>query len=431
MSPVTLQSGPAPRRPGSMPPAWRDWERFSADLGLAWQNLRAQKVRTVLTALGMIFGVGAVIAMLSIGAGARAQSLRLIEQLGVRNLLIDSIPATSQQQLQQRRQTSHGLNQSDLRMLQANVPGVRWITPRREMRPAALLPRPQGAWPEVYGVSPVYARIHHLQVAQGRFFDATDDAAGAADCVLGSAIKVQMLGYRNALGRWIKINDVWFRVIGVLGSGPNSAGGGDRAIYIPFNAFEHRIWNADFSFKDPLDGVDIALQPSANVLRASAVAEAILATSHHGAHDYRVVAPAALLAAQERTQRIFTLVMVAIAAISLLVGGIGIMNIVLATVLERTREIGVRRATGARRGDILRQFLSESLLISLSGGLMGVVFGLLLSRLIAWSAGWQTIVTLPSILVAFGVSAAVGVIFGLYPARKAARIDPIEALRYE
>ncbi len=431
MSPGTLQHpGPASRRPEAMPAAWRDWKRIIADLGLAWQNLRAQKVRTILTALGIIFGVGAVIAMLSIGAGARAQSLRLIEKLGVRNLLIDSIPATSQQQLQQRRQTSHGLNQSDLRLLGANVPGVRWITPRREMRPVSLLPRPQGAWPEVYGVYPVYARIHDLNVDQGRFFDATDEAAGTAVCVLGQAIKVRLLGYRNALGRWVKINDVWFRVIGVLGSGANSAGGG-HAIYIPFTAFEHRIWDADFSFKDPLDGVDIALAPAANVLRAAAVAQAILSASHHGTHDYHVVAPAALLAAQERTQRIFTLVMVAIAAISLLVGGIGIMNIVLATVMERTREIGVRRAIGARRGDIMRQFLVESLLISFSGGLMGVLFGLLLSRLIAWSAGWQTIVSLPSILVAFGVSAAVGVIFGLYPARQAARIDPIEALRYE
>ena len=412
-------------------------QRLLADLRLAWENLRAQKVRTILTALGMIFGVGAVIAMLAIGAGARAQSLKLIERLGVRNLLVDSIPATSQQQLQRRRQTSHGLDESDFRLLAANVPGVRWISPRREMRPAALLPRPHGAWPEVYGVQPVYARIHHLRIAAGRFFDGLDEASGAAVCVLGQAIKVRLFGYHPALGRWLKINDVWFRVIGLLGAqaggshASHASGGGNHAIYLPLSAFQHRLWDTDFSFKDPLDGVDIGLAASANVLRAAAVANAILAASHNHTHDFRVVAPAALLAAQERTQRIFTLVMVAIAAISLLVGGIGIMNIVLATVLERTREIGVRRATGARRGDILRQFLAESLLISFSGGLMGVLFGLLLSRLIAWSAGWQTIVTLPSILVAFGVSAAVGVVFGLYPARKAARIDPIEALRYE
>jgi putative ABC transport system permease protein len=183
--------------------------------------------------------------------------------------------------------------------------------------------------------------------------------------------------------------------------------------------------------KDELDGVDIRLKQGADSAATARVVTAILASTHHGVKDFSVTIPAELLAEQQRSQSIFTYVMVAIAAISLLVGGIGIMNIVLATVLERTREIGVRRATGARRGDIVRQFLLESILISISGGVVGIAFGYFLSWLIAASAGWKTIVTPSSIVIAFGVSAAVGVVFGIYPARKASRIDPIEALRYE
>jgi putative ABC transport system permease protein len=177
--------------------------------------------------------------------------------------------------------------------------------------------------------------------------------------------------------------------------------------------------------------VDISLKPGADSTSAARIVTAVLNSTHHNTPDFSVTIPAELLAEQQRSQAIFTYVMVAIAAISLLVGGIGIMNIVLATVLERTREIGIRRATGARRNDIIRQFLLESLLISVAGGLVGIGLGFFLSWLIAVAADWKTIVTPASIVIAFGVSVAVGIIFGIYPARKASRIDPIEALRYD
>ncbi len=413
----------------------RTWERYTGDLRLAAQNLAAQKVRTVLTALGMIFGVGAVIGLRAIGAGARQQSLEMIARMGLHNLLVNSIPATSEAQLQRRRRLSHGLNDSDLRVLQADVPGLEWISPRREMRPQGLLPTASGPLPEVLGVAPAYARIHGVELAAGRFFDGTDSAAGAAVCVLGATAKVELLGYGPALGRYISFNQVWWRVIGVLRQQAQlpGSGGGDLndAIYTPLAAFQYRVWDSNFTFKDPLDGIDIALRSGTDVRRAAVVTRAILNATHHNVADFRLVVPAALMAEQARTQRIFTLVMVAIAAISLLVGGIGIMNIVLATVLERTREIGVRRATGATRADILRQFLIESVLISFSGGAIGVVFGIGLSRAIALAAGWPTIVNGASIAVAFGVSVAVGIVFGLYPAQQAAKIHPIDALRYE
>jgi len=406
------------------------------DVGLAFANLRNQKTRTLLTALGMVFGVGAVIGMLAIGAGARQESLRFIEQLGVRNVLIESRPAASQQEMQQRRKISQGLNDRDVRILETNLDSLELVSPRRELHPTSVLPKPAHDMPTLSGVRPSYQVIHHLQVEEGRFFDASDDAASNAVCVLGQAAKINLLGYGPAGGKWIKVNDTWLQVIGVLGEQVAPGGSGaaqdvNNIIYIPLNTFQYRFFDNSFNLKDDLDGVDLRLKEGADSVAVAKVVTAILNSTHHNAEDFNVIVPADLLAQQQRTQRIFTLVMVAIAGISLLVGGIGIMNIVLATVLERTREIGIRRAIGARRNDILRQFLVESVMISFSGGMLGIIFGYALSWTIAWAANWKTIVTTSSILVAFGVSVAVGVVFGIYPARKASRVDPIEALRYE
>jgi putative ABC transport system permease protein len=411
--------------------------RYAADMGLAASNLWAQKTRTVLTALGIIFGVGAVIGMLAIGAGAREESLRFIETLGVRNLLIESRPATSNQELQQRRRSSPGLTERDVRVLQANVDELELISARRTLHPAQVFPKPTPDLPELYGIRSSYAAIHNWKFAEGGQFDEAADDASAAVCVLGERAKVAILGYGSALNKFVKVNDTWLRVVGVLkdqissGSGTAQSQDPNFVVYIPLNTFQYRFFDRGGSFKDELDGVDIRLKPNADSVGASKVVSAILASTHHKITDFVVTIPAELLAEQQRSQSIFTYVMVAIAAISLLVGGIGIMNIVLATVLERTREIGIRRSIGARRADIVRQFLFESILISIGGGVVGIAFGYFLSWLIARAAEWNTIVTPASIGIAFGVSVAVGIIFGIYPARKASRIDPIEALRYE
>ena len=412
---------------------------YFADLRLALQNLFGQKTRTLLTALGIIFGVGAVIGMLAIGAGARDESMRFIEQLGVRNLLIESIQATSEGELQQRRRSSPGLTERDVRIIAANLEAMNLISPRKTLHPARLLPKPPGDLPELYGVRPDYARIHNWRLDEGAFFTDRDDTQAAAVCLLGEAAKVRLLGYGKALGKYIKVNDTWLQVVGVLNEQVNSgkqnlagaASDVNNIIYIPLTTFQYRFWDVGSNLKDELDGVDVQLKEGADSVQASKVVIAILNLTHHNTQDFAVTIPAELLAEQQRSQIIFTYVMVAIAAISLLVGGIGIMNIVLATVMERTREIGVRRAIGARRNDIVRQFLMESVLISVGGGIMGIAFGYLLSWAIARSADWKTIVTTSSIVIAFGVSVFVGVVFGIYPAVKASRIDPIEALRYE
>lgn len=411
--------------------------RYPSDFALAGQNLWAQKTRTALTALGIIFGVGAVIGMLAIAAGAKAESLRFIEQLGVRNLLIESHPAASFQEQQQRRRSSPGLTDRDVRILQSNVEGLTLISARKSLHPKAVLPKAAGAVPELYGVRAEFAPIHNWQFAEGSSFSEKDDLSSAPVCVLGEGAKIALLGYGKGVGSFVKVDETWLQVVGVLKQQVASSAGGQAqdpngVIYIPLNTFIYRFWDASGgALKDELDAVDIQLSPSADSARAAKIATAILNSTHHDTQDFSVTIPAELLAQQQRAQSIFTYVMVAIAAISLLVGGIGIMNIVLATVLERTREIGVRRATGARRSDIVRQFLIESVLISIAGGVVGIAFGYFLSWLIASAAQWKTIVTPSSVMIAFGVSVAVGVIFGIYPARKASRVDPIEALRYE
>jgi putative ABC transport system permease protein len=410
-----------------------------SDFGQAFSNLRAQKTRTLLTALGIVFGVGSVIGMLAIGAGAREESLRFIEQLGVRNVLIDSRPAASDSEMQQRRRSSQGLNDRDVRILKANIEDLETVSARRSLHPARVLPKPSREIPELFGVRPAYSIIHSLRLAEGRFFDESDDAASAAVCVLGEGAKVNLLGYDSALGKFVKVNDTWLQVVGVLQeqimAGSQSSGGAmqdiNNIVYIPLNTFQYRYWDQSNNLKDDLDGVELRLKVDADSIEVAKVVTAVLNSTHHNIQDFTVTIPAALLAQQKRTQTIFTYVMVAIAAISLLVGGIGIMNIVLATVLERTREIGIRRSIGARRLDIVRQFLTESVLISVGGGLLGIAFGFFLAWLIARTAEWKTIVTTASVVIAFGVSVLVGVVFGIYPAMKASKINPIDALRYE
>lgn len=412
---------------------------FIPDFIQAAENLRAQKTRTFLTALGIVFGVGSVIGMLAIGAGAREESLSFIEQLGVRNVLVDSRPATNEEELQQRRRSSPGLTDRDVRILEANIETLEILSPRRSLRPGRVLPKPAHDVPDVYGVRPTYAIIHNLRTVEGNFFGERDEIASSPVCVLGQNAKVDLFGYEPALGRFVKVNDTWLQVVGVLGETVKSTGqthGGrmedlNSIIYVPFNTFEYRFFDMSSYMKDDVEGVDLRLKAGADSVEVAKVVTAVLNSTHNNTQDFSVTIPAALLAQQQRTQTIFTYVMVAIAAISLLVGGIGIMNIVLATVLERTREIGIRRAIGARRRDILRQFLTESVLISVGGAVLGIAFGFLLAWLISRTAEWKTIVTAASVIIAFSVSVAVGIVFGIYPALKAARINPIEALRYE
>ena len=409
------------------------------DVSLAMQNLGVRKLRSLLTMLGMIFGVAAVVSMLSIGAGAQQQVMAFIEQLGVRNLIVEAKDVTDNQELSRLRKISPGLSFKDLRIIRTNVGSLTASTPRKRIAPSSMLPKPRQDMPVVHGVAPEYRDIAGLKIVSGRFFDQDDTDVAAPVCVLGEGAKANLFPQRAAVGQHVKINEQWFRVIGILGpqltvgtelSGVKSQDL-NNLIYAPIDTVIYRLEDTRSYLRDEIDGMFLQLDRAADSSVVAEVVRGILNTSHRNAADFSLVIPAELLAEQKRTQRIFEMVMVAIASISLLVGGIGIMNIMLASILERTHEIGVRRAVGARQRDVLRQFLVEAMLISFVGGLLGIGCGFGISRLVAYMAGWSTIVTLNSILLAFVVSVSVGLIFGIYPAVKAARLDPVEALRYE
>jgi len=412
---------------------------FLPELAQGFDNLRAHKLRSILTMLGMIFGVAAVIAMLSIGAGAQQQMIAFIQQLGVRNIIVEAREATDEAALSKVRKLSPGLSFRDVRMIQASLQGITAVTPRKRLTPAKMLPKPYGDVPVVYGVSPVYQRIASLGLAAGRFF--TDDEAESATsvAVLGQAASAGFFGSEDPVGRFVKVNDTWYRVIGVVR--PQLAVQGDASglptqdqnnvIYVPLKSAIMRIEDSRSYLKDEIDGIYIGMARDDQVAPAGILVRGLLDANHNGAGDFSLIVPAELLAQQERTKRLFEFVMVAIASISLLVGGIGIMNIMLASVMERTREIGVRRAVGARKVDVVRQFLIETTLITVSGGAAGTIVGVGLSRLVAYFAGWSTIVTVASVLIATVVSVTVGIVFGLYPAVRAARLNPVSALHYE
>jgi len=429
------------RLPGAPVPAasLRTGRPSLPDLRLGVDNLLSHKLRSLLTMLGMVFGVAAVVSMLSIGAGAQQKVMSFIEQLGVHNLIIEAKEMADPQASDQIRQLSPGLTFRDYRIIVTTMGGIRESTPRKRFIPSKLIPRPRQDMPVLYGVAPAYKRIAGLHLVAGRFFDDAENATTAPVCLLGEGAKANLFGPSEAVGKFIKVNEQWFHVIGVVGPRLSlqdelagiPARDLNNLIYVPLNAAILRLDDSASEIRDEIDGIYLALDPHADSVRLANTVRGILNALHRNAGDFAVIVPAELMAEQGRTRRLFELVMVSIASISLLVGGIGIMNIMLASIFERTREIGIRRAVGARQIDIVRQFVTEAVLISFVGGVVGIIFGFGMAGLIAWLAGWSTIVTVSSITLAFLVSVAVGLTFGIYPAFKAAHLDPIEALRYE
>jgi putative ABC transport system permease protein len=405
-------------------------------MGLA--SLLVHKLRSLLTMLGMIFGVGAVVAMLSITAGAQKEMMSYIDLLGVNNIIIEAKEAVDRNELQARRAISPGMSFRDFRSISENVQGLEALTPRKRFKPQKVLPKTGAEPPILIGVLPNYMAINSLKVVEGRFFNEEDNDRSAPVCVLGEAAKVNLLGFDPAVGKFVKINDTWLQVVGVLAAQATAdsvegleVSSGNNLVIAPLNTVMRRFEDSNSYLKDEIDGMYIRVKTGTDSIETSNIINAILTATHKDAGDFAITVPAGLLEQRRRTGFIFNVVMICIAGISLLVGGIGIMNIMLATVLERTREIGIRRAIGAKQRDIIRQFLTEAVLISIMGGLLGIIFGVTLSQIIASAAGWSTVVTTSSIAVAFGVSCGIGLVFGIYPAMQAARLDPIEAIRYE
>jgi putative ABC transport system permease protein len=403
-----------------------DRETFTTAL----HNLNRHKMRTSLTMLGMIFGVGAVIAMLSIGAGAEKKALEAIGRLGLRNVIVKAKEVKPEDR-QELRKKSLGVSLRDAEAIMEAVPNVDRVLPRIEVKPYQIMAsgaKTKGS--KVFGVSWRYREVADVGLSQGRFFDARDEHEHAQVAVIGEEVRRNLFGYGDVLGKQLKVNDVWLEVIGVLASDPEGVTQTTtKEIWIPVST-AMRKFDRD-PLDAPIDELLVTVKEGVSTPRTAQVITPLLQRLHGGADDYEVVVPEALLEQSRQTQRIFNIVMGSIAGISLLVGGIGIMNIMLASVLERTREIGVRRAIGATRKDIRAQFVIESFAISFIGGIAGIIIGIVLARVVAAYAGWPTVITIGSLILSTGVSVSVGLVSGIYPAARAAELNPVEALRYE
>ncbi len=408
-------------------------------VSLSLIGLLSHKLRTLLTMLGIIFGVAAVIAMLSIGEGAKQESLEQIRQMGISNIIVQHWDKEDDQEdsADADQNKSQGLTWDDARSIERICLLAEYVTPQRELKIKAQTHGNTFRTMAV-GTTADYLTVLDAQMGSGVYFSQEDLRESKRVCVLGADAKRALFFFDDPLGGRVKIRNQWFTVIGVLadkGAAGGKIGGvlevrnTDEDIYIPLTTMLTRFhWEPTDA---ELSQITVKISASKQLQEAAAIVRTILNRRHRGVEDFKIAIPEELLRQSQKTQQIFNIVMGCIAGISLVVGGIGIMNIMLASVLERTREIGIRRALGARRHDILSQFLVESLLVSLLGGLIGVILGYAVPEIITLYAGWRTIVQPWTIALAFGVSASVGIGFGIYPARQAALLNPIDALRYE
>jgi putative ABC transport system permease protein len=385
------------------------------------------------TMMGMVFGVGAVIAMLNIGEGASQQAIRLIESMGLRNLLVQE-RELDQETLLEVREHSVGLSRSDVSAIRETLPSIVAVSEEKAIKAWSLFSLYAPSDAQVLAITPSYFELASLKLAAGRALTEEDNQLYRQVAVLGAQAARDLFPEQDPLDQRIKVNHLWLEVVGVLRDRDLKRDefqgvrlGGDRnRVFMPLETAFKRLRFEPMESR--LDALRLALDPDADPQRTAQTVTFLLNRRHGEQNDFELIVPAALFKQQQQTQQIFTIVMSAIAGISLLVGGIGIMNIMLATVLERTREIGLLRAVGARKIDIQRQFLMEAATVAVIGALIGIFFGLTLAYMIQQFAGWPAAWSLQAILLSVSISLLTGIIFGWYPARKAANLDPIKAL---
>jgi len=399
-------------------------------------ELLSNKLRSFLTTLGVVFGVAAVVASVAIGEGAKREAMNQIASMGINNIKIRPVILDGQAAAKAQQKNPKGLNRMDMEAILQNCGYVKSTAP---VIVVDCKPWYQGQpiTANVIATSSDYKDIHNMWVAQGRYISILDEIQASRVCVLGSEIADKYLSNKNPIQEKIIIGDGLYTVIGIVGdlhgTGMNSKSMEDRDnrkdIYIPFQAALKRFPASDSN--NELSEIIVKIDDRNHIMIAASIIEKILLRRHSQIENYELIIPLELLKQSQATQRTFNLVLAAIAGISLLVGGIGIMNIMLASVTQRTREVGIRRALGAKKKDILGQFLIESVVLSLIGGLIGILVGIIMGFIIASYAGWMTVFSMKAILLSVMVSGSVGIIFGLFPARRAANLNPIEALRYE
>jgi len=426
----------------------------TAKLGI--KSLWMHKLRSTLTTLGIIFGVSSVIAMLAIGEGASRKAQEQIAQLGSRNIIVKTVapPEDTDVSGQQESMRIYGLTYLDAERFRNSIPDVEVVVPIRRLSQRAWY-RNRRVAIEVIGTVPWHPETSPIQLKLGRFLSSVDMHYKQSICVVDERVVKELFAFDDPLGQDVKIVSDYYRVVGIvsaeesgsaaktfdsdipvaLGQGGANVGN----IYIPLTTVKDRFGEISIELsgssgrnieKVELQEIIVKVAEDEGVLPTRNILETLL-DRFHKKSDYQVVVPLELMRQAERTKLIFSIVLGSIAAISLLVGGIGIMNIMLATVSERTREIGIRRALGARKRDIIVQFLSETLLLTLAGGVLGIILGSAIPYFVTYFGKMPTVITGSSLVLAFGISAMVGITFGLYPAYRAANMDPIESLRHE
>jgi putative ABC transport system permease protein len=447
------------------------FKKYFHDIVIGFEAIIDNKLKSILTALGIIFGVAAVISMLAIGKGAEQEILEQIKMVGVNNIIITPTEVTGNENSSENqdekagtKKFSKGLTLMDLKAIEEVVPTINMISPVVSYNYSAII---DGKSKPVVleGVNGNYFKLFNIGLQSGQVFNQLQAESGLPVCVIGDNIKTVFFNQENPIGKHIKCGQIWLKIVGVVerrdftasASDEMGISSSDNKIFVPAQTILMRFKNralvradevekanaqrrivitdsstktvADDKNPNQLDKIILQVKETEQLGATANIVKRILLRRHSGLYDFEVTIPELLLKQQQRTKKIFNVVLGAIAGISLIVGGIGIMNIMLASVMERIREIGTRQAIGASRKDIVAQFLAESTLISISGGIIGIVVGVVLSKIITAVFDIKTIVSLFSIFIAFGVSALVGIMFGYMPAKQAADKDPVESLR--
>lgn len=451
--------------------------RLVANLYIAIDAVIANRIRSLLTALGIIFGVAAVIAMLAIGNGAQQEILNQIKLVGVNNIVIKPIIEQKDEKInekvgkKEKKKFSPGLTIRDVESIQSILPDLTQVSPEIILDTYVI----RGGFrrsAKLVGVDPAYFTIYDFKILEGRQFSDEQIKLGAPVCIIGYALKSRFFPTEDPIGKTMKVGAHWLTIIGVLNERAISQSSISKLgirdfnmdVYSPLQSILIRYRNRDLITAEALrlaamrsqgmnfsntnnsgsteneqekknyhqlDRLVLQVEKTEKLQATAEIISRMLMRRHYEVVDFEIEIPELLLKQQQRTNDIFNYVLGAIAGISLLVGGIGIMNIMLASVLERIKEIGLRLAIGAKKSDVVQQFLFEAVMISVSGGIIGVVLGVFLAFLVSSFANIPTIITFSSIILSFGVAATVGLIFGIAPARRAASQNPIASLRYE
>jgi putative ABC transport system permease protein len=429
--------------------------RIIAILLISLRSLWMHRLRSGLTMLGVVFGVSSVISMLAIGEGASRQAQEQIAHLGSTNIIIKTVKPPDQEIADSSQQTiqEYGLRYTDAELFRQTIPDAEVVVPVRRM-PKQIQYRSHRLTAEIVGTVSWYTELAPIEILLGRFLGPLDMHYHQAVCVVDETVLDNLFKFDDPIGQNMKIAGEYYKVVGVVrdlsgGAGAKENGsmptvaqrnsGVSGSVYLPLTTMKSRFGETQIQFggstgssgeKVELSEITVRVPRMERVMPTRDVLAAMLERNHKK-KDYQIIVPLELLRQAARTKRLFSIVLGSIAAISLLVGGIGIMNIMLATVSERTREIGIRRALGARKSDIIVQFLSETVLLTLIGGLLGMALGACIPILVTIFGKMPTVITPAAMILSFGISAGIGVTFGLYPAYQAANMDPIESLRHE